>query len=69
MATAAELLEQVNTAISNCLTAQMTSVRGRQLQFARLKELKEFRESLIAEVNESANSGSMSSVGQIYPAS
>jgi hypothetical protein len=61
MATASELLEQVNTAISNCLTAQMYSVAGRTKQMAQLKELREFRQSLIDEVA-NGSGGSMCSL-------
>lgn len=66
MATAAELLEEVNDAISSCLKSQAYTIRGRNQQRARLQELQALRRELIGEVNESAaNSGSMASVGQI----
>lgn len=50
MASASELLEQVETAISNCLTAQSYSVAGRSKQMAQLKELREFRQQLKDEI-------------------
>ena len=39
MATAQEQLAEVQTAISACLTAQMTTARGRSLQRASLRDL------------------------------
>jgi hypothetical protein len=61
MASATELLDQVETAISNCLTAQMYSVAGRTKQMAQLRELREFRQSLIDEVA-NGSGGSMCSL-------
>jgi hypothetical protein len=71
MATAsATLLDEVNSAISACLTSQAYTVRGRSQQKARLAELMAARRDLIGEVNESsANNGSMVTVGQIRGAS
>lgn len=60
MATASELLEQVNTAISNCLTAQSYSIAGRSKQMAQLKELREMRKELLDEI--SNGNGSMCSL-------
>lgn len=51
MATASELLAQVETAISNCLTAQSYSVAGRQKTMAQLRELREFRKELVDEIS------------------
>lgn len=63
---AADLLTEVETAISACLNSQSYSIRGRMQQRANLRELMEFRRQLISEVADaSANSGSMASVGQI----
>jgi FixJ family two-component response regulator len=60
MASASELLEQVNTAISNCLTAQSYSVPGRQKVMAQLSQLRELRRELIDEIaNGSNGDGSM----------
>lgn len=68
MASAADLLAQVETAISNCLTAQAYSVAGRSKQMAQLKELREFRQQLKDEAaNESA--GSMCSLLRLGPVS
>jgi hypothetical protein len=66
MASASDLLAATDAAILNCLTAQMTSVRGRQLQFARLEELRRFRAELLSEVQEnSENGGAMASLGEM----
>ena len=51
MATAQELLDEVETAISSCLTAQATTARGRSLERARLSELRVFRHELKDEMN------------------
>lgn len=60
MATASELLTQVETAISNCLTAQSYTVSGRTKIMAQLKELRDFRQQLLDEIANGANSsGSM----------
>lgn len=64
MATASDLLEEVNAAISACLTSQEYTSRGLAQKRARLAELMAARRELQNEINESANSGSMSSVGQ-----
>lgn len=61
MATASELLAQVETAISNCLTAQSYSVAGRQKTMAQLRELREFRKELVDEISNSSG-GSMCSL-------
>ena len=62
MATAQELLDEVETAISSCLTAQASTARGRSLERARLSDLREFRRDLKKEIG---NGTSMSSVGII----
>lgn len=61
MASASELLEQVESAISNCLNAQSYSIAGRTKQMAQLKELREFRQSLIDEIA-NGSGGSMCSL-------
>lgn len=66
MATASELLAQVETAISNCLTAQSYSVAGRAKQMAQLKELREFRQQLKDEIaNGATSSGSMVTLARL----
>lgn len=68
MATASELLTQVETAISQCLTAQSYSIAGRQKQMAQLAELRKFRQELKDEISAAANSsGSMCSLGIMEP--
>lgn len=63
---AADLLAEVESAISACLTSQQYTARGRSQQRARLAELTALRRELQSEVNEaSTNSGSMSTVCQI----
>lgn len=61
MTTASELLTQVETAISNCLTAQSYSIAGRSKQMAQLRELREFRQQLKDEVANGTD-GSMCSL-------
>ena len=61
MATASELLAQVETSISNCLTAQSYSVAGRQKTMAQLRELREFRKELVDEIS-NGTTGSMCSL-------
>ena len=65
MATAAELLAEVNTAISAALTSQSYTLRGRTQTRARLDELRKFRAELLQEVQEEASGGAMSSVIEI----
>jgi hypothetical protein len=66
MATSSELLAQVETAISNCLTAQSYSVAGRQKTMAQLRELREFRKELVDEIaSGSESNGSMCSLMQM----
>ncbi len=66
MATAAELLDEVNLAISKCLTSQGYSIRSRNQQMARLDDLRKFRAELIAEVDEAnTNGGTMGSVCRV----
>ena len=66
MATPSELLTQVETAISNCLTAQSYSVAGRQKTMAQLRELREFRKELVDEIaSGSESNGSMCSLMQM----
>jgi len=66
MATTSELLTQVETAISNCLTAQSYSVAGRQKTMAQLRELREFRKELVDEIaSGSESNGSMCSLMQM----
>ena len=68
MATAAELLAEVNTAISNTLTAQSYSAPGgRQKQMAALKDLRAFRAELLAEVR-AESAGSMVTLLEMNPA-
>ena len=63
MATAQELLTQTETAISNCLTAQMYSAPGgRQKMMAQLATLIEFRNELIEEIANADGDGSMVSL-------
>ena len=63
MASTAELLQQVETAISNCLTAQSYTVAGRQKTMAQLRELREFRQQLKDELSiENGGSGSMATL-------
>lgn len=63
MATAAELLAEVETAISACLTAQTYSIAGRSKAMAQLAELRKFRQELKDEISTSSNSsGSMVSL-------
>jgi hypothetical protein len=63
MATTSELLTQVETAISNCLTAQSYTVAGRQKTMAQLRELREFRQQLKDELSiEQSGSGSMATL-------
>lgn len=70
MATPSELLTQVETAITNCLTAQSYTIAGRQKQMAQLAELRQFRAELLEEINNgSESSGSMCSLGQIVQVS
>lgn len=60
---ASDRLAAVRTAINNCLSAQMTSVRGRQLQFAQLKDLRAMEKELQQEVSDAeSNGGVMSSL-------
>jgi hypothetical protein len=61
MATASELLTQVETAISDCLTAQSYSMAGRQKTMAQLRELREFRKELVDEIA-NGSTGSMCSL-------
>lgn len=69
MATASELLASVETAITNCLTAQSYSVAGRQKTMAQLSQLREFRRELLDEIaNGSSSSGSMASLATIMEA-
>lgn len=68
MATASELLTQVESAITACLTAQSYTVAGRSKQMAQLAELRNFRKELLDEINAgSESSGSMCSLGQMEP--
>lgn len=70
MASASELLEQVETAITSCLTAQSYSVAGRQKTMAQLRELREFRQQLLDEISAgSSGSASMCSLGSMGAAS
>jgi hypothetical protein len=60
---ASDRLAAVRAAIQNALTAQMTSVRGRQLQFAQLKDLRAMERELQQEVSDAeTNGGVMSSL-------
>jgi len=63
---AAELLEQVDAAITRALTSQSWTNRGRSLQMANLAELRKFRAELLQEIDsEGYNGGSMASVGEV----
>lgn len=62
MTDANTLLEQVNTAISNCLTAQSYSVAGRQKTMAQLSELRKFRQELLDEINNGSSGGGMATL-------
>jgi hypothetical protein len=51
--TAAELLDEVNAAISRLVTgAQMVTVNGQQFQFTHLRELRAWRKELTIELAE-----------------
>lgn len=64
MATASELLSQVETAITQCLTAQDYTVAGRTKRMAQLSELRNFRKELLQEIDAAGESGgSMCSLG------
>lgn len=63
MATAQEQLDEVQTAISACLTAQMITVRGRSLQRATLRDLDARETRLLKRI--ANNSRPISSVGII----
>jgi len=56
---ASDRLAAVRVAIGNCLTTQEFSQRGRHLQHARLKDLRELEKDLMQEVSDSG--GSMAS--------
>jgi hypothetical protein len=61
-----DLLDQVNAAITACLTAQSYSVAGRAKQMAQLGQLQAFRVQLLNEIQASnESSGGMCSLGQI----
>lgn len=63
---AAELLGQVDAAITRALTSQSWTNRGRSLQTANLAELRKFRAELLQEIeSENYSSGSMASVGEV----
>lgn len=63
---AADLLTQVEAAITKCLTSQAYTVRGRSQQLAQLDQLRKLRSELMQEINESsANGGSMVSLGEM----
>ncbi len=64
MASAEQILAEVETAISNTLTAQSYSLPGgRQKQMADLKALMQFRMDLLREVSAgSSGGGSMASL-------
>ena len=58
-----DLLDAVNTAILNCLTAQSYSVAGRAKAMAQLKDLQAFRQQLMDEIsNGTSSSGSMATL-------
>lgn len=60
---ASDRLAAVQAAINNCLSAQMTSLRGRQIQFAQLRDLRAMEKELQQEVSDSeTNGGAMSSL-------
>lgn len=58
-----DLLDAVNAAILNCLTAQSYSVAGRAKAMAQLKDLQAFRQQLMDEIsNGTSSSGSMATL-------
>jgi FixJ family two-component response regulator len=62
MASASELLSQVESAITSCLTAQSYSIAGQKVM-AQLAQLREFRKELLDEIaNGSNSSGSMATL-------
>lgn len=67
MATAAELLAEVDTAISACLTSQSYTLRGRTQQRALLRDLMAARKDLLVEVQDGSNSGQMASICEMVP--
>lgn len=69
MATSAStLLDETNAEISRLLSgAQRYTVRGKSLDRARLKDLRELRQELLAEVQQESNGGSMTSLGIMVP--
>lgn len=69
MASASELLESVESAIANCLTAQSYSIAGRQKTMAQLSQLREFRKELLNEIsNGNSSGGSMATLGKLMEA-
>lgn len=62
MTDASTLLDQVNTAISGCLTAQSYSVAGRQKTMAQLSELRKFRQELLDEISNGSGGGGMATL-------
>ena len=62
---AADLLAEVEAAISKCLQSQAYEYGGRKQQQAALRDLMQARKDLLQEVSESENSGQMCSLGQI----
>ena len=70
MATTAELLAEVEVAISAALKSQEYGSKGLSQKRAQLSQLQSLRRELLAEIREqTANGGGMSSLGQIHPAS
>ena len=59
---ASDRLNAVRTAISNCLTSQGYTVRGRSQQMAQLATLRELEKDLMQEVQDEAGGGKMASL-------
>lgn len=64
---ASSRLAAVRQAISEALTAQSYTVRGRSKQTANLRELRLLERELMQEVREANDGGSMASVGRMVP--
>lgn len=65
MTTAADLLEAANEAILACMKSQEYQIANRRQQRAMLRDLIAARAEFAREVQESGNSGSMASLGEI----
>jgi hypothetical protein len=69
MATAQDLLDQTNEAITKALAAQDYTIAGRNKRMAELRDLKAFRRELMDEIAAgSSGNGSMATLGmQVEP--